>query len=171
MRCSASCAGLLVRPMPERKRIAVIVEWEGACPEVIWAQLVRSAVEADDEGVDTNVRAVRVITLTDIGVTDILSDAELRASILRIDGERTTLDVKELDRLIRYWRGMMKAAVYGGDMGSHAASCYVNAYQCVRVNCGLGELPHDESSDVIGDILDDCADRGDPGSGFVKPDA
>lgn len=51
------------------------------------------------------------------------------------------LDIKNLDKLIMYWR---KAKINAEDEEDKLiASCYVDAYQTVRINHGLPLLPKD----------------------------
>ena len=53
--------------------------------------------------------------------------------------EPTVLDVENLDRLITIWRERKGDAANPDDL--IIAACYVDAFQTVRVNNGLGLLP------------------------------
>ena len=46
-----------------------------------------------------------------------------------------TLDVEQLDKMIRNWRARRDGAP--NERERLIASCYIDAYQCVRVNNGL----------------------------------
>ena len=52
------------------------------------------------------------------------------------------LNVKDIDRLIRYWRRVKKKAKNREE--ELVASCYVDAFQTVRVNHKLPLLPKEE---------------------------
>ena len=100
--------------MPDRKRIAVIVEWEGMCDEWSWVSRLGEAFEKD-RGRDTNCRVTRMIPLTDFGQTEVLSDDELRDSILRIEGERDEPDsATEIREVSDYYRDSEGRWIPGG---------------------------------------------------------
>lgn len=77
--------------MADRKRVAVIVEWDGACPEDVWAGellvMARKAFESD-KGRDTHCRAMGAVALTNYGTTPELSDAESDAALGSMEAAR-----------------------------------------------------------------------------------
>lgn len=54
------------------------------------------------------------------------------------------LNIENLDSMIKYWRHEKENAI--DDKNELIASCYVDAFQTVRVNHGLPLLPKDEKT-------------------------
>jgi hypothetical protein len=55
--------------------------------------------------------------------------------------EKIILDITSIDNMIRFWRQRLRE-----DKGEDViiASCYVDAFQTIRVNHGLPPLPREE---------------------------
>lgn len=54
------------------------------------------------------------------------------------------LNIENINNLIRYWRDQKENAM--DDENRLIASCYVDAFQTVRVNHGLSILPKEEKN-------------------------
>ncbi len=74
-----------------RKRIALIVEGEGSCPEDLWASIMvdhaRNHLHRDDAGVDMHARVTGAVPLTSFGTTAVQTTEELEAGIARMGRE------------------------------------------------------------------------------------
>ena len=139
--------------MSERKRIAVIVEWEGACGEWDWI----AALSRDIEGTwipkptsrlvgwwgllgwwlrrrqrvyrDSHCRATSMVPLTNFGTTEIQTSAEMRESILRIEGERDSERRGVVEYALDVALGKLRAALEAIDTDDRDDGCPYNSLQ------------------------------------------